>query len=229
MSIIPKQLVCSEEIQEACNASIDAEQSIVKLKKYNIIYADPPWQYGSKSFINSTNSRELKPISNHYKTMSREGLKAMNIKRIIADDCACFMWATDSHLDEALDVMKSWGFKYKTIAFNWIKTTSKGKYCKNIAPWTIKSSEVCLLGTRGTMTKYKKSNNVESLVFAERTRHSKKPDEVRQRIESLFGDVPRIELFCRYPVDGWEAWGDEVKCKTELSSLLMHKNEVVKR
>ena len=189
-------------------------------KKYNIIYADHPWHYGSKSAVNNTKASDIKPLSDRYQTMSLDELKAINVESVLENDAVCFMWATDSHLNEALEVMKSWGFKYKTIAFNWIKTTSTGKYCKNVAPWTMKSSEICLLGTRGAMTKYKKKNNIESLVFAERTKHSKKPDEVRRRIETLFGDLPKLELFCRYPAEGWDVWGNEVECTAELPSAV---------
>jgi len=179
-------------------------------KKYNIIYADPPWHYGSKSAVNNTTGRDIKPLSEHYKTMSLKEIKALSISNIAKDDSVCFMWVTDSHLNEALEIFKAWGFKYKTIAFNWVKTTSKGNYCKNVAPWTMKSSEICLLGTKGTMSKYKKANNIESLVIAERTKHSKKPKEVRKRIELLFGDLPRIELFAREQTEGWDVWGNEV-------------------
>ena len=179
-------------------------------KKYNIIYADPPWHYGSKSAVNNTTGSAIKPLSDHYSTMSLQELKNMSIKNMTKDDAACFMWVTDSHIDEALEVLRSWGFAYKTIAFNWIKTTSKGNYCKNVAPWTMKSSEICLLGIKGRMTKYKQANNIESLVIAQRTQHSQKPNEVRKRIEDLFGDLPRIELFAREKTDGWDVWGDEI-------------------
>ena len=179
-------------------------------KKYNIIYADPPWHYGSKSAGNNTTSSQIKPLSEHYNTMTLEELKKLPIKEISEEDAVCFMWVTDSHIDEALEIYKEWGFKYKTIAFNWIKTTAKGNYYKNVAPWTMKSSEICLLGTKGAMTKYKKQNNIESLVIAERSNHSKKPKEVRNRIELLFGDLPKIELFAREKTDGWDVWGNEV-------------------
>ena len=178
-------------------------------KKYKIIYADPPWSYGSKSAVNNSTGNQIKPLTDHYNTMSLNELKEMPIKNIIDDDCACFMWVTDSHLDEAIEILKSWGFKYKTIAFNWVKITSKGNYCKNVAPWTMKSSEICLLGTKGAMTKHKKINNIESLVIAERTKHSKKPHEVRKRIELLFGDLPRLEMFARSASPGWDVFGNE--------------------
>ena len=179
-------------------------------KKYNIIYADPPWHYGSKSAINNTSGKTIKPLEDHYNTMTLNELKELPIKELTKEDTACFMWVTDSHIDEALEILKSWGFKYKTIAFNWVKTTSKGNYCKNVAPWTMKSSEICLLGIKGKMTKYKQVNNIESLVIAERTKHSRKPKEVRDRIELLFGDTPRIELFAREKTEGWDSWGNEI-------------------
>jgi|TARA_R110002072_G_scaffold266244_1_gene425086 N6-adenosine-specific RNA methylase IME4 len=179
-------------------------------KKYNIIYADPPWHYGSKSAVNNTISSDIKPLSDHYNTMKLKELTALPVKNITKEDAACFMWVTDSHIDEALEVLKSWGFKYKTIVFNWVKTTSKGNYCKNVAPWTMKSSEICLLGIKGAMTKYKQANNIESLVVSERKKHSQKPQEVRNRIELLFGELPRIELFARQKTEGWDSWGNEV-------------------
>lgn len=185
-------------------------------KKYQVIYADPPWHYGSKSAVNNSTGNEIKPLSDHYPTMRLGELNALPIIDMIADDAACFMWVTDSHLDEAIEIFKHWGFKYKTIAFNWIKTTSKGNYCKNVAPWTMKSSEICLLGTRGAMSKYKQFNNIESLVIAERTKHSRKPEEVRRRIELLFGDIPRLEMFARQASEGWDVFGNEAPNSIEI-------------
>ena len=179
-------------------------------KKYNIIYADPPWHYGSKSAVNNTTGSAIKPLSDHYSTMSLQELKNMPIKNMTKDDAACFMWVTDSHIDEALEVLLSWGFAYKTIAFNWVKTTSKGKTVANLGAWTMKNYELCLFGTKGSMLKHKQVNNIYQKVAAERTKHSKKPNEVRQRIEKLFGDLPRIELFARETAEGWDSWGNEV-------------------
>ena len=178
-------------------------------KKYKIIYADPPWNYGSKSAVNNSTGSDHKPLSEHYNTMSLDQLKSLPISEMTDKDAACFMWVTDSHLDEAIEIFKAWGFKYKTVAFNWIKTTNKGNYCKNVAPWTMKSSEICLFGTKGAMAKYKQVNNIEALVFAERTKHSKKPEEVRKRIELLFGDIPRLEMFARQASEGWDVFGNE--------------------
>jgi site-specific DNA-methyltransferase (adenine-specific) len=106
--------------------------------------------------------------------------------------------------------MESWGFKYVTIAFVWEKKTKTGKTVANLGAWTMKNYEICLFGTKGSMLKYKQVNNIYQKVEAERTKHSKKPQEVRNRIELLFGDLPRIELFARETTPGWEVWGNEV-------------------
>lgn len=97
-----------------------------------------------------------------------------------------------------------------TVAFVWSKKTVNGKTVSNLAPWTLKNCELCLMGTRGRMVQYKQRNNVPQLVEAVRTRHSEKPEEVRRSIEALFGDVPRIELFARRRSPGWDYWGNEV-------------------
>ena len=85
-----------------------------------------------------------------------------------------------------------------------------GKTVANLGAWTMKNYEICLLGTKGSMLKHKQVNNIYQKVEAERTKHSKKPQEVRSRIELLFGDLPRIELFARQRFDGWDAWGNEL-------------------
>ena len=145
-----------------------------------------------------------------YNTMAIEELKQLPVKELLNNNTACFLWVTDSHLKEGIEVIESWGFKYKTIAFNWIKYNKSGKECVNFAPWTLKSWELCLLGIKGTMGKYKIANNIRGLLKEERTIHSKKPGEARKRIEQLFGDLPRIELFARENIKGWDAWGDEI-------------------
>lgn len=186
------------------------------MKKYKVIYADPPWHYGSKSAVNNSKGSEIKPLSVQYTTTKTKDLAMMDVGSLSDDDCALFMWVTDSHLPDALQLIEAWGFKYKTIAFNWVKTTSKGNYCKNVAPWTMKSSEVCILATKGAMSKYKIANNIESLVIAERTKHSRKPKEVMRRIESLFGDVPRLEMFARDSSEGWDVFGNEAPNSIEI-------------
>ncbi len=177
--------------------------------KYNIIYADPAWQYWSKQYQDW--GRDFDPLNRQYDTLTIRDIKELPIKDITNKDCACFLWVTDSHLKEWIEVLEAWGFKYKTIAFNWIKKTNKWNTFVNFAPWTLKSSEICLLGIKWTMGKHKKCNNVRQLIEAERTKHSKKPEEAIKRIEDLFWDIPRLEMFCRFPREGWDVWGNEVE------------------
>lgn len=169
-------------------------------KKYRVIYADPPWKFSSKEATGKTRgviSTTYKPLEAVYPTMTTEALKELDVGRIAHRDAALFMWATDAHIPDALELYRAWGFRYVTVAFVWSKKTVNGKTVSNLAPWTLKNCELCLMGTRGRMVQYKQKNNIPQLVEAVRTRHSEKPEEVRRRIEELFGDVPRIELFAR--------------------------------
>ena len=192
------------------------------MKKYDVIYADPAWKYGSKELYGDKNKEgkrenRFRKLERIYDTMSLAEIKQLPVKNMIGKNAACFLWVTDSHLKEGIEVLESWGFKYKTIAFNWIKKTNKGNTYVNFAPWTLKSSEICLLGMRGSMGKLKTDNTIRQLIEAERTKHSKKPKEARERIEQLFADVNRIELFARENYVGWDAWGNEVEDSIDLS------------
>lgn len=177
-------------------------------RKFNIVYADPPWQFSSKAYQDGGRDM-LKLEETQYNTMTIKDIKSLPVMNIADEDCACFMWVTDSHLKEGIEVLESWGFKYKTIAFVWLKKYDSGATCYNFAPWTLKSHEICLLGIKGKMTKYKVKNNIKGFVEAVRGRHSEKPQEIRGRIEQLFGDIPKIELFGREYNTGWYVWGNE--------------------
>jgi N6-adenosine-specific RNA methylase IME4 len=192
-------------------------------KKYQIVYADPPWQYGSKELygdkINGYKDGRRKrfaPLERKYPTMSLQEIKRLQVPT--EKDSACFLWVTDSHLKEGIDVLESWGFKYKTIAFVWLKHYNTGTRVYNFAPWTLKSTEICLLGIKGKMSQHKTSNKVKQLIEAERTKHSKKPQEARKRIEELFGGCIKLELFAREKTPGWDVWGNEVESDIELLS-----------
>ena len=177
-------------------------------KKYNIIYADPPWQYGSKQPFRKDGVRFHK-LEEEYATVPTKQMQEWDVNRICAEDCALFMWATDSHIKDAIKLMEAWGFKYITVAFVWAKQTKNGKKVSNLGAWTMKNCEICLFGTKGRMKKHKKSNSVMQLFCAERTKHSKKPDCVYSFIEQMFGDLPRIELFARQSYREWDCWGNE--------------------
>ena len=197
------------------------------MKKYQIIYADPPWSFGNRMYSSNKNNHH-REISRAYKAMTTEDICSIGIARIINKDCILFMWTTDAHVPDALRVIERWGFEYKTVAFYWLKKEKSGKQVCYMGQWTMKNIEMCLLATRGRMTQYLKSRKVRQLVEAPRDRlkHSEKPQEVRNRIVKMFGDLPRIELFARgnktkdllgyNQFDGWDVWGNEVDSDIEL-------------
>lgn len=171
------------------------------MKKYQIIYADPPWHYRYRLGSGIA--------ENHYPTMSIEELKALPIKELADKDCALFLWITCPMLNEAWEVIEAWGFTYKTVAFTWVKVNAAGdRLHMGMGWWTRANVELCLLATRGHPKR--KCNRVHQVIIAGREAHSKKPDEARRRIEFLMGDLPRVELFARQYPPGWDVWGNEV-------------------
>ena len=174
-------------------------------EKYNIIYADPPWRYKAWSAKGNYRSPE-----SHYPTMKTEDICALPISEIAADDCILFLWATFPNLPAAFEVIKAWGFTYKTVAFTWVKTCRKSPgYFVSLGHWTRANAEICLLATKGNPRRVSKS--VRQLIVSPVQRHSQKPGEARERIVELLGDLPRIELFAREKTEGWAAWGNEVE------------------
>lgn len=152
-------------------------------------------------------------VAGHYKTMSIKEIKKIgeNVQKLAADDCLLFMWVTFPNLKEGLEVIEKWGVKYKTLGFSWIKTNKKNKKpFFGIGFYTKSNCEVCLIGIKGKPGKIIKSNKASSCIISERREHSRKPDEVRERITELVGQVPKIELFARQSADGWDCWGNEV-------------------
>lgn len=140
--------------------------------------------------------------------MKNEDIYNLPIENIADDNCILFLWATFPNLQEALNTIKAWGFEYKTCGFNWIKKNKNGTNFFGIGWYTKSNSEVCLIGTKGKAPKA--SNKVSQIVESVRKKHSKKPDIVRDKIVEFSGDLPRIELFARNKVDGWDCWGNEV-------------------
>lgn len=175
-------------------------------KKYNIIYADPPWSYRDKR---SSHKRISGGAEVHYPTMSINDIKELPVGDFTDDNCMLFLWATFPNLQEALDVIAAWGFTYKTLGFSWIKTNkNNGKPFFGIGYYTKSNCEVCLIGVKGKPIKV--SNSISSVVIAPKGQHSQKPDEIRDKIVAFCGDIPRIELFARTHTPGWDVWGNEV-------------------
>ena len=175
-------------------------------KKYNIIYADPPWKYNAR---NNTKTKFGGGAMGHYPVLSLQEIKELPIDRISDENCALFLWTTFPYLDKQIRLFEEWGFTYKTLGFSWIKTNKRNQApFFGIGYYTKSNCEVCLLGTKGHMLPI--SNKVSSCIISAREEHSKKPDCVRDKIVELFGDIPRIELFARQQVAGWDCWGDEI-------------------
>lgn len=177
-------------------------------KKYQIIYADPPWSYSSFS-SNSYNAWGL--AKNHYQTMNVDDIKKIPIHEITDKNCMLFLWVTLPNLKQGIEVLEAWGFEYKTTAFVWIKqdksTIKPKKY--GMGWYTRSNAELVLLGRKGKFER--KSTRIQQVVNSTIGEHSQKPNEVRDRILKLCGDLPRIELFARTKVHGWDVWGNDEK------------------
>lgn len=179
-------------------------------KKYNIIYADPPWAYRQSGSQN--NKRGM--AKQHYNTMSTIDICNLPINQLCESNAICFMWATFPNIGEALAVMEAWHFIYKTAAFVWVKKNKKSNTnFWGMGAYTRANAEVCLLGIKKQTkaTKIVQSHKVHQIIESPIEQHSKKPDVVRDKIVELCGDVPKIELFARQSIIGWDCWGNEVE------------------
>jgi N6-adenosine-specific RNA methylase IME4/ParB-like chromosome segregation protein Spo0J len=161
---------------------------------FEVILADPPWRYQ----FSETQSRE---IENHYPTMDLDDIKNLNVPS--ADDSVLFLWATAPKLEEALEVLNSWGFTYKTCAV-WDKEKIGMGY------WFRGQHELLLVGTKGSFPTPEPSARFSSIIKEPRSTHSTKPKVIYEMLEAMFPGRTYLELFCRTPRDGWEVWGNEV-------------------
>jgi N6-adenosine-specific RNA methylase IME4 len=193
--------VSSSTIREAVPLdSIDKPEN-----GFNIIYADPPWRFNNKR----TGGSMVSGAENHYPTMSIDELKALPVEDISAHNSILIMWYVGSQAQEAIDLVNAWGFTLKNMnGFVWEKLTSRSNPFFGMGNYTRAGSESAIIATRGTFKRA--SASVRAVRRAPVSRHSKKPDEFRNDIISLCGDVPRLELFARQKVVGWDVWGNEV-------------------
>ena len=141
--------------------------------------------------------------------MELEEIMALPVRELADKDSILFLWTTLPMLQEALQVIRAWGFAYRTTAFVWVKLNrhSDGIFW-GMGYWTRSNAEICFLATKGHPHRIAK--NVHQVIISHVEEHSKKPAEARRRIEALIGDVPRIELFARQTPPGWDVWGNEV-------------------
>ena len=193
------------------NENINLQQNAQSItqKKYNIIYADPPWRYRSQHGAN------LRGPELHYPTMFTKDIAALPVKDLAAEDCILFMWAIFPKLSDALEVIKAWGFTYKTVGFVWVKQNKKAhNLFWGMGMWTRSNAEICLIATKGKPARI--DCGVHQVIISPIEEHSKKPHETRTRILQLVGDLPRVELFARQSPQGWDVWGNQVECTVSL-------------
>ncbi len=188
-------------------------------EKYDIIYADPPWDYGGKLQFDKSSAKAEKMdwdknifISSanfKYPTLKIEQLKKIPLLEIAKDDCLLFMWVTNPHLAQGIELGQHWGFEYKTVAFIWDKMAhNPGKY-------TMSYCEMCLVFKRGRIPSPRGARNEKQLVRSPRGDHSVKPQEIRDAIQRMFPEQRRIELFARCKPQGWDVWGLDVREELE--------------
>jgi len=185
---------------------------MINTKKYNIIYCDPPWKY---NVFSDRPPCARKAEEAYYEVADLIALVKLPMAELADNDCVLFLWATYPALPIALKLTKEWGFHYRTVAFTWVKRNKKAdSWFWGMGGWTRANAEICLLSTRGNPKRLSKA--VHSVIDTPIREHSQKPDETRDRIVTLMGDLPRIELFARQRVDGWDCWGNEVESDIEL-------------
>lgn len=174
--------------------------------KYGIVYADPPWAY---LWGTGKNGGHFAP-EKHYPTMATDEICALDVRALRDRNCVLAMWTTSPCLPDAFRVMDAWGFKYKTVLFTWVKLNAASKtIVTGPGSYTRSACEYVLLGMRGHVKRVS-TEPISQVLMEPRTGHSRKPPIVRQHLVSLFGDLPRVELFARQRVEGWDAWGNEI-------------------
>lgn len=192
------------------------------MKKYQIIYCDPPWNFRGYDL-----KKTARYVGNKYPIQSKDWIDNLPVSKIAADNCVLFLWVTMPKLNECWELIEKWGFEYKTVAFTWVKRNKKApSWFWGMGRWTRANAELCLLATKGKPKRI--FAGVHSVIDTPIQGHSQKPDEVRNRIVQLMGDIPRIELFARKPKGqlleneswkGWDVWGNEVESDIDLTNL----------
>ena len=180
-------------------------------KKYNILYIDPPWKY-NENWGNGA-------VIHHYDSLPITQIKDFPVQDLADENCHLYIWTTNPFIREALDLCEHWGFSYKQI-ITWVKTYKSGEPIMGLGYYYRVCTEHCIFGVRGKLPRINKSiKNLitttinidnEDAFYALQRKHSEKPPEFRNTIVAHSGDLPRIELFARHTVPGWDCWGLEV-------------------
>jgi len=190
-------------INNTINLDIKDTRLIYKyVKRYNIIYIDPPWHYKFNNKKETTYSARR-----HYDDIEFKDLIRLPIPQIAAENCALISWVTSPLTYEVQELFKMWGFKFKTLLFNWIKHTKNNRVWISVGHYSRPMSELCWLWMKGSLEV--KDHNVDQVHYHTLEGHSRKPEIFKNEIVKLFGDVPRVELFSRTGTHGWDTWGDQ--------------------
>lgn len=175
------------------------------MSKYDVIMADPPWTFktwGPKGL-------DTKSAERHYTTMELEDICNLPIDALAADNCALFLWAVWPSIFDAKEVIDSWGFEYRTLAWVWLKSNKHGfGFFTGLGYYTRANSEPCLLAVKGSMKV--ESHSIQSLIYSPIRNHSQKPWDQYRKIEALYPNRKYLELFARNKREGWDSWGNEV-------------------
>ena len=175
-------------------------------RRYDILYADPPWDYKGQLQHAGAGSGDSGGAVRHYPTVTLDGLKRLDAGAVSAEDSLLFLWATNPHLDQAIELGKAWGFRWATVAFVWDKERVNPGF------YTMSQCELCLAFKRGRIPQPRGVRNERQLLREPRRAHSQKPEEARRRIERMFPRQSKLELFARGEApDGWDVWGLEAQ------------------
>jgi N6-adenosine-specific RNA methylase IME4 len=195
---------CSPACRQRLSRDLRAATPPLPSGRFQLLVADPPW-----SFASFSEKGQGKSPSCHYTTMQFDAIRRLRIQTIAARDAGLALWVYGPMLPKAIELMKHWGFDYKSDLITWVKTTSAGKLAFGTGYYTRKGTEQLLYGTRGRGLKVV-DRSIRQCLLAPRHEHSRKPDEVAKALEQLFGPVHRIELFARRMRAGWTCWGNEL-------------------
>lgn len=177
------------------------------MKKYHVIYADPPWWYNERR--TDAGTRFGGGIYSHYPPMRDTELLAMSTQvRGLSDrNCLLAMWATGPRIPIAVELIRAWGFRYATVGYVWVKTYASGVLCTCPGYYTSSTCEYVLLGATGSMRPYLKLQ--PQVYTCPRREHSRKPDEIRRALEASYPWGNWLELFARTTSPGWDVYGNE--------------------
>ena len=175
-------------------------------EKYDVILADPPWSFE----VWNKDTGNGRSAESHYNTMPLEDICALPISELAADNCALFIWSVWPRIFDARVVIEAWGFKYKTLGFEWVKLNKSGMgFHFGMGYYTRANPEPCLLAVKGSMPVSTKAER--NLLISPVREHSRKPDEQYDKIERLYPNRRYLELFARRRRDGWDAFGNQVE------------------